>query len=147
MAEYFGNDYSGVGYSPDLNQTQPSIGNSQQIIDLFNQDKMQNLPLNEREQSQKDNMINSSIRSGQSSAAAGGGLGGMMTSGGLTAGLMGAGPVGWGVMGGGMVLSAIEKKKAEEAAREQAKIDNEMNARKQKIAIAMNSANDEFRLA
>lgn len=133
--------YSGNGYAPDLGAYQ----SDPYIMSLFQQ-KPDNTEVNDSGFSKKE-ILSGAARSAQSAGAAGGGLGGMLTSGGMSAGLMGAGPVGWGVMGGGMLLSALEKNKAEKAAREQQSIDNEMARRQNLITLAREAAGNDFRIA
>ena len=143
MAENFQlqSAYSQPGYAPQL---QLGTNDNQMIMDLFR---------NKQDQSSSDigdfskkEITREAMKSGSAAGAAGGGLGGMLTSGGLSAGLMGAGPVGWGVMGGGMLISAIEQKKAEKAAAEKAKIDAEMQKRNNLITLAREAAGNDFRL-
>lgn len=127
----------GTGQSkPDLSTDY----NNQYIIDKFN--KSDDMLTQDR----TDKIINQSVETGAKSAAAGGGLSGMLTSGGLQAGLMGAGPVGWGVMGAGMILSGIEKNKQEKAAREQAAIEAEKQKRNNLIQLAREASQNDFRL-
>ena len=126
-------------FSPDLSQ---GYGQTN-IIDMFNKPSQIEQPAQSMDRDTKMAIA----KSAQSSGASGGGLGGMLTSGGMTAGLMGAGPAGWATMGGGLVLSAIENKKKESAAREQQAIDNEMTKRNSLIQLARDASNQDFRLA
>ena len=141
MAEYIDprqltTEYGTGQYKPDLS----SDYSNQSIIDLFKKkDEISS-------QDRTDKIINQSVETGAKSAAAGGGLSGMLTTGGLQAGLLGAGPAGWGVMGAGMILSGIEKNKQEKAAREQAAIDAEKTKRNNLIQLARESSQNDFRL-
>lgn len=129
-------------YAPDL---QLGTNDNQYIIDMF-KNRQEDSSIQESPEFSKKEQIRESLGAAKSSAAAGGGLGGMLTSGGLTAGMMGAGPVGWGVMGAGLVLSAIEKKRAEEAAREQQSIENEMAKRQNLITLAREASQSNYGL-
>jgi hypothetical protein len=121
---------------PQLSAGQDEGGS---ILDLFNSNSaaQEKLPV---EQGYSP-AVQQGLKAGLQSQQAGGGLGGTLTSAGATAALAGAGPVGWGVMAGGLLLSAHEKKKQEEASREQAKIDAEMLRRNNLITLARDSAN------
>jgi hypothetical protein len=127
-------------------QAKGNINDIQSIMDLFEKKPDAN-PVDGSDSFSDREIKRESMRAANSSAQAGGGLGGMLTSGGMQAGLMGAGPVGWGVMGGGLLLSAIENNKKEKAAAEQTAINNEMNRRNNLMSLAKDSANSSFRLA
>lgn len=137
--------------------SQPGTGNSQSIIDLLDQNKIEQTPDTAAETKQYQDTLKGAAQSGLQAGQAGGGLGGTLTSAGASLGigslgaaegtaLAGAGPVGWGIMAGGLLLSAHEKKKQEEAAREQAKIQAEMTKRANLIQLARDSDNQDFRL-
>lgn len=133
-------------YAPDL---QPSSFGQTGYSDpytmsLFN--KKEDIP-SEGWDSLSTSSKQEALKTGLQASQAGGGLGGALTGAGASAALAGAGPVGWGVMAGGLLLSAHEKKKQEEAAREQAKIQAEMTKRANLIQLARDSANQDFRLA
>ena len=126
--------------------SQPNTGNSKSIIDLLEQNKIEQTPDNSGWSGMSDASKQNSIQAGLQAGQASGGLGGMLTAGGANAALMGAGPVGWGVMAGGLLLSAHEKKKQEEAAREQGRIQAEMLKRDNLMKLALSSANQDFGL-
>ena len=131
-------------YAPDL-QKSDSMNDSysnKNIVDLFNKTDPE-----APEATGYSPATQQAVATGLQAGQAGGGLGGMLTGAGASAALAGAGPVGWGVMAGGLLLSAHDKKKQEEAAREQARIQAEMNKRDTLIRLAVNSANQDFKLA
>lgn len=142
------NNYS---YTPD-----PSLQFNQSTMDLFNKPSEDNSEYGNNKDYR--NALKDTARSAQHAGAAGGGLGGMLTSGGTTLGiaslgaaptsqLAGMGGIGLGAAGAGLILSAIEKNKAEKAAREQQAIDNEMTKRQNLIQLARDAANQDFRIA
>lgn len=138
-------------------ETQPGTGNAKSIIDLLDQNKIEQTPDTAEEKKQYADTLKSSLQGGLQAGQAGGGLGGTLTGIGSGLGigslgaaegtaLAGAGPVGWGIMAGGLLLSAHEKKKQEEAAREQARVQAEMDKRSALIQLARDSAKQDFRL-
>ncbi len=146
MAERTGNDnaYStGESWAPSL---QSEYTQDPYIMSLFNKEET---PAKANEggwSGMSDSAKQQSLQTGLQAGQAGGGLGGALTGAGASAALAGAGPVGWGVMAGGLLLSAHEKKKQEEAAREQARVQAEMDKRSALIQLARDSAKQDFRL-
>ena len=140
-------------------KTEYGSGSTGSVLDIIGQN--QKIPEELKMESDKaeyNAAIRDAAKTGLQSGQAGGGLGGTLTSAGTMLGigslgaatgtpLAAAGPVGWGVMAGGLLLSAHEKKKQEEAAREQAKIQAEMARRANLIQLARDSASQDFRLA
>jgi hypothetical protein len=138
---------------PQLNAGQVESGNSGSIMDLFANNEIEDTG----EQSKLDDAsynteLGTALKTGLQSAQAGGGTGGALTSAGssLAIGSLGAaagtplaaaGPWGLGAAGIGMLISANDKKKQEEAKREDDRIKAEMLKRNNLIALARDSAN------
>jgi hypothetical protein len=125
------------------------------IMDQFSKPSIQEV--DDGGQKEYNDVLKQSVQTGLQSGQAGGGVGGTLTGAGASLGigslgaaagtpLAAAGPVGWGIMAGGLLLSAHEKKKQEEAARDQANINNEITRRNNLIALARDAANNDFRL-
>ena len=126
---------------------QPGTGNAQSILDMMQSNNVEQTPdVKEGWDGMSSSSKQEALKTGLQAGQAGGGLGGALTSAGASAALAGAGPVGWAVLAGGLLLSAHEKKTQEEAAREQARIQEEMTKRSNLIQLARDSANQDFRL-